>query len=218
MRRVVFWVVILGLFSVPPLLAGELSMDFEDQVLGSMPRDFYSAQTGDRGHLASWKVVEDFTAPKGAKVLVVSPDPGTNRGNCFNVIIYRDMLFRDLSLSVWVKALGGQEDQGGGPLWRARGANDYYVVRWNPLEDNFRLYYVKNGKRKMLASAQVKARPNKWHLIQVIHRGRYIRCSFDGEELIKVTDATFFQPGMVGLWTKADATTAFDGLEVKSLK
>ncbi len=218
MRRVFLCVVLLNLLAPLPLLAGGLSMDFEDQPVGSLPANFYAAQTGEKGKLALWKVVEDPSSPRGNKVLLVSPDPRTNRGDCFNVILYRDVLFRDLDISVWVRAVGGREDQGGGPVWRARGADNYYVVRWNPLEDNFRLYYVKDGKRRMLASARVKVPARGWHRIRVVHRGREIRCSFDGQELIRVTDATFFQPGQVGLWSKADATTAFDGLEVKPLK
>ena len=40
----------------------------------------------------------------------------------------------------------------------------------------------------------------------------------DGEKLIEVVDSTFAAAGMVGLWTKADAATAFDEVSVKDLR
>jgi hypothetical protein len=39
--------------------------------------------------------------------------------------------------------------------------------------------------------------------------------TFDGEPLFEVVDATFAEPGRVGLWTKADSVTYFDGFEVE---
>ena len=33
-------------------------------------------------------------------------------------------------------------DQGGGPVWRYQDANNYYIARMNPLEDNYRVYKV----------------------------------------------------------------------------
>jgi flagellar motor switch protein FliM len=41
--------------------------------------------------------------------------------------------------------------------------------------------------------------------------------SFDGQELLTVTDRTFGGEGRVALWTKADSITRFDRLEIKPL-
>jgi hypothetical protein len=40
------------------------------------------------------------------------------------------------SIAVKFKALSGKEDRAAGLVWRAVGANNYYVVRANALEDN----------------------------------------------------------------------------------
>jgi hypothetical protein len=45
-------------------------------------------------------------------------------------------------VSVAVRADGGEVDQGGGPMWRVQDADNYYVCRFNPLESNFRVYFV----------------------------------------------------------------------------
>jgi hypothetical protein len=38
---------------------------------------------------------------------------------------------------------------------------------------------------------------------------------FDEKPLFEVVDGTFTQAGKVGLWTKADSVTYFDGFEVQ---
>jgi len=42
-------------------------------------------------------------------------------------------------------------------VWRYLDANNYYICRMNPLEDNFRIYKVIAGKRIQLASLDVEA-------------------------------------------------------------
>src|SRR6516225_5130893 len=42
------------------------------------------------------------------------------------------------------------EDRAGGVVWRARDANNYYVVRANALEDNVVLYKTVEGVRSAL--------------------------------------------------------------------
>ncbi len=190
--------------------------DFEKDPVGQSPSGFKSAQTAGRGELAPWKVMAWKGAPSGEKVVLVKPNPKTNHGATFNVLWRPDLKLKDLTLSVYVRAVKGWEDQGGGLIWRVQDPDNYYVVRWNPLEDNFRLYYVKSGRRRMIRSSSFKANPKNWHHIKVIHQGNRIRCYFDGELKIEVQDKTFSQAGGIGLWTKADASTAFDLLEVEA--
>gem|GEM_PF-6862946 len=54
------------------------------------------------------------------------------------------------------KAISGKGDSDGGSIWRVCDRNNYYIRRANPLENNFRLYYVKDDHRKQIASARVK--------------------------------------------------------------
>ena len=109
----------------------------------------------------------------------------------------------------------GVVDQGGGLIWRVKDHDNYYIARWNPLEDNFRVYYVKEGRRVQLDSANVKADPTKWHTIKIEQRGDAIACYLDEEKLLALKDKTFAEAGGVGLWTKADAATAFDDLVIR---
>ena len=50
---------------------------------------------------------------------------------------------------------------------------------------------------------------NQWHALRVEFAGTRFKVIFNGQPLFEVEDATFTEPGMVGLWTKADSVTAF---------
>src|SRR5439155_24162651 len=112
------------------------------------------------------------------------------------------------TVSVALKAVRGELDQGGGVVWLYQDANNYYVTRYNPLEENFRVYTVKGGKRTQLATVEkIKAEASTWHTVRVTHFGKEITCTLDDKYRMSVTDDTFQKAGLVGLWTKAGART-----------
>lgn len=179
---------------------------FDEVAAGSLPTGFTSA-TG------TYKVVEAAGAPSGRGICLqdakrANPD--------FNVALAQDAQFADLGLTVSIQAVDGKIDQGGGPIWRARDGENYYICRYNPLEDNIRVYKVVAGKRTQLGSADLKISHTAWHSIGVRMKGDHIECFLDGQKYLDVHDKTFPGPGMVGLWTKADARTRFDDLVVVS--
>jgi hypothetical protein len=102
-------------------------------------------------------------------------------------------------------------------VWRYQDSNNYYIARANPLEDNFRVYKVVDGKRIQMDSARMKVTSGEWHTIKVIAREDQIQCIYDGQSNLEVKDDTFQESGRVGLWTKADAVTYFDDLEVRPI-
>ena len=121
--------------------------------------------------------------------------------------------YGDLDLSVRLRAVAGEVDRGGGLVWRARDAKNYYIARYNPLEDNFRVYKVQDGKRTQFQSAKVPG-DEAWHVLRVTMVGTRITCRLDGQSLLEVEDSTFPAAGMIGLWSKADAQSYFDDLTV----
>jgi hypothetical protein len=184
---------------------------FEKEQQGALPKGWKVAETAGKGTPATWKIVADADHA-GQSVAIVA---NKNSGGTFNLLLAEKTRFQDLEISVMVKAIAGKEDQGGGPVWRARDADNYYICRWNPLEDNLRLYYVKDGRRKQIASARIHTDSSVWHKIEVEQKGSRIEVEFDGEEMIEVVDTTFSEPGMVGLWVKADGKTQFDQVWVE---
>lgn len=190
--------------------------NFDGDPTGKAATGFRIAETAGKGKLATWQVIKDATAPSQPNSFALTKTE--NRGSTFNLALAEETSLADVDISVKVKAISGREDQGGGPIWRAGDADNYYVARWNPLEDNFRVYFVKNGRRKQLSGAKVKASPDQWHTIRIVMVRQKIEAYFDGKRLITVEDGTFMEAGMIGLWTKADAATYFDDLSVKPLQ
>ena len=188
---------------VPP--AGT-SWDFEAVALGQLP-------AGAEVPVGSWETRRLGDAPAGPHVLVQT---ARNHGATFNLITFAAPVLADLDLTVQLKALEGREDQGGGVVWRYRDVGNYYIARANPLESNVRVYKVVNGRRLQLQSAGVTI-PSGWHTLRITMRGHQIECFFDGKSYLQVADDTFPDAGRIGLWTKADAVTAFDNLTVQAL-
>jgi hypothetical protein len=135
--------------------------------------------------------------------------------NEHNVIVAPGGPYRAVAVSVRFKPIAGSEDASGGIVVRFSEGR-YYVVRANALEDNFR-FYDYDRARHMLASANV-ATPalGQWHKLQITAKGDRFQASLNDRELIDHRDNRF-EIGRIGLWTKTDSVTAFDGLSVLAL-
>ncbi len=194
--------------------AAPLAWNFERDAAGNSAEGWKVETTNPKGPDATWNIIADSDAPSGQKVLTLT-SPNHDFGGAYNLCWRDEVRFKDGTLEVLVRANTGDEDQGGGPIWRVQDKNNYYIARYNPLENNFRLYEVKDGARKMLASApRLKIRAGEWFTIRIVHNGSQIEAWLNGKKLLEVTDVTLTQAGGVGLWTKADAVTSFDDFSV----
>ncbi len=187
---------------------------FDEAPLGSAPAGWKVEATHPGSQLAEWSVREDARATSGKRVLAVRPT--ASERSTYNLAWSDQVRFGDGVIEVKVRAGDGHIDQGGGPIWRVRDANNYYIARWNPLENNFRVYYVKDGRRVQLDTADVNVPADQWHTIRVEQQGNHITCYLDGTKLLEAEDSTLPESGGVGLWTKADAASFFDDLVVQA--
>jgi hypothetical protein len=198
---------VLAMFLVTPVFAaqeGKRTWNFDAGTPGMTDEHF----TGEVGH---WKIVVDLSAPSKGNVLA---QLAKNERPVFNVALVRGTNFINVDVAVKMKAVAGQIDQGGGVVWRANDAQNYYIARYNPLEENYRVYKVEGGKRVQLATADIP-RSRGWHTLRVTMTDDHIQCYYDGKKFLDTKDLTFKRAGSVGLWTKADAVTHFDDLVVK---
>lgn len=123
--------------------------------------------------------------------------------------------FLEGEIAVFLKANSGKIDQGGGPIWRVQDRNNYYIARYNPLEQNVSIYYTKNGKRIMLGYSGQLEVSDRWHLLKISHKGSRICVYLDSDLRLMVNGGPYIvDAGGVGLWTKADAATSFDDFTV----
>jgi sugar phosphate isomerase/epimerase len=197
-----------------PVTQGTYKAAFDEDPVGALSKGWQAGATNPGGDLAGWKVVADDKAPSRPHVLSIV-SIADRSGQVFNLCWTRDVSFKDGSVSVRVRANAGELDQGGGPVWRVRDANNYYIARYNPLEKNFRLYCVKDGVRRQLADAGGLSIPaGEWFVVKAAQKGDAIACELNGRKLLEATDATLPGAGGVGVWTKADAASSFDDVEV----
>ena len=208
--------------AVPPSVAAEkpaplqaageqFVYNFDSDAPGPVPAKFHTAKTGG-GTAEKWSVVADSTAPSNPNVVAQTSTDQTDYR--FPLLISDEGSFQDLDLSVRFKAVSGSVDQAGGLVFRLQDPNNYYIVRANALENNYRLYHVVNGRRSQFAGANFKVTSGEWHELRVEATSNKITCYYDGDKKIEATDSTFKDAGKVGLWTKADSVTYFDDLKV----
>ncbi len=163
------------------------------------------------------EIAKGFTNEVG-KWVVVKSDQGNalaqtakNPNSTFNVTLITDTNAKDVDVSVKMKSVAGEIDQGGGIVWRAKDAKNYYLARYNPLEDNFRLYKTINGKRILLLNADI-THSDGWHTLRIAMSGDQITCYYDGKKYLEHKDDAIKDAGKIGLWSKADAESQFDDL------
>jgi hypothetical protein len=185
--------------------------NFDSDAVGAMPAKFHGARTG-KGAEGKWAVMADPTAPSKPNVVAQTSTDTTDYR--FPLLISDEGSFKDLELSVRFKAVSGEVDRAGGLVFRLKDANNYYIVRANALEDNYRLFHVVAGSRRQFAGANFKVTSGEWHELKVECIGNKVICYYDGVKKIEATDDTFKDAGKIGLWTKADSVTYFDDLRV----
>ncbi len=202
------------LFFGNALQAGEKIWHFDDSQAQKLPAGWKADVTNGKEGSAIWQVVVDKSAPSPEHVLALT-DINHHSGAAFNLCRIDSLVFLDGEIEVKFKANRGRIDQGGGIIWRVQDSKNYYIARFNPLEDNFRLYFVKNGYRKLLANADVILHAGEWHTMKIVQKGDRYAGYLDGKKYLEGRDKTFTRHGGIGLWTKADAATSFDDFSVK---
>lgn len=187
---------------------------FDDDAAGSPPAGFSFGRTGG-GPLGRWVVRAESGAPSGANVLAQLDTDDTDFR--FPVAVMNEPSLRDVRVSVRCRTISGRVDQACGLVARYRDENNYYVTRANALEDNIRLYTVRDGQRHQLASWSGRVAPNVWHEYRLDVRGDHLEVYWDGQRVLDYHDTTFGEAGRVGVWTKADSVTYFDDLRAEAL-
>jgi hypothetical protein len=216
MKMIMLFMAFAALGATVVVQGASRKVDFSDDAVGQPPKGFEFGHTAQAGAPGKW-IVE----AEGANKYLAQVDADNTRAR-FPVAVLSDISAADVDLSVRFRPVSGRVDQAAGLVWRYRDQDNYYIVRANALEDNVVLYKVEKGKRTDLPvkgegrtygkKAEVPA--GQWSTLQVVANGRLFEVYFNGTKLYDVEDATFTQPGKLGVWTKADSVTQFDDLTI----
>ena len=186
--------------AIPPLTDdAPRKWNFDDQPVGKLAAGFTA-------HGGNWAVV----APDHGKALAQS---GQYERSAFSLVLVDDTNAKDVDVSVRFESVGGEGDRGGGVVFRASDEKNYYIVRYSDSEDNFRLWKMVGGKRSLVATANIPRKAG-WHTIRARMTGDHLVADYDGKTYLDVHDSALTAAGKIGLWTKGDAQTRFDDLEL----
>jgi hypothetical protein len=188
-------------------------LGFDGDPAGQPPKGMTFARTGN-GEMGKWLVRAEADAPSPPHVLAQLDRDDTDMR--FPIAV-TDVQLRDVRVSVRCKLISGKVDQAAGLVVRYRDENNYYITRTNALENNIRLYHVKDGKRRQIASWSGPVKANVWHDYVIEIRGDHIQVFWNGKRVLDHHDGTFTEAGRVGVWTKADSITYFDDLKTEPL-
>ena len=218
-REVIFRRIVLLLLSGAVFLKIDMegivmaeTLNFDDASAGTSPDGWTLTMTG-KGQ-PKWTVEAEPTAPSKPNVLKQSGEA------TFPLAIKAGTSIRDGFVEVKFKAVTGSEDRAAGLIWRAKDADNYYVVRANALEDNVVLYKTIKGVRSALDivgrkggyGVKVPVPSGQWHTLRCDFAGNRFKVIYNGQPVFEVEDSSIADAGMIGLWTKADSVTLFDDL------
>lgn len=191
--------------------AGPTVWSFEKDQVGGAPANFEFAVTAKK-QPGRWIIAKDGD---GQVLAQVDRDKTERR---FAMALVKDLLYKDLKISVKAKPVAGEVEMVAGLVWRYKDADNYYVARWN--SDSVRVDRVLSGERQLMTPSEIKITlaADQWHTLAVEHRGEDIKVFVDSRKVFEGKDKTYTAAGKFGVWIKADSLTYFDDLTAEKLK
>jgi len=158
----------------------------------------------------NWQHISKWSIDKKSDILSMVK----NEGSYFNLYFTKNIDFKNGTIVVDFKANHGYMDQGGGIMWRVLDKDNYYIARFNPLEDNFTYYKVINGYRITLKNTNIKL-SDGWHTMKIVQNKNHFIGFIDNKKLLEYKDNSINKNGGIGIWTKSDAQTSFKNFKLQ---
>jgi hypothetical protein len=192
-----------------------LVWNFDREQPDTLPSEFSIGTLFDGRPAGDWQVLATDRAKSPPHVFAQVMAKGAE--HAYKVVLIQGTAATDLDLRVSLLPISGKADMGGGLIWRATDDRNYYLTRANPLEQNIRVYRVVKGVRHMLENFDQTIDVRQWHTLRVTHQGCRVNIFYDDKQVFDLCDKTF-RDGIIGLWTKSDAVTYFDDLQLQHVK
>jgi hypothetical protein len=165
--------------------------------------------------MGTWEIRRDSTAPSRHNVYAQTSTK--NIEDYFPLAVIPTAVYKDFVATVKIKPISGQVDRSGGVVFRAKGADNYYVLRIEALRGSIAVYKTVRGTRSMIVWAKADIKTNEWQTLRMEVKGNRIDGSVNGQRLLTLYDNTFLDGGSIGIWTKSDAVTYFDDLTISKM-
>lgn len=195
-------------------------INFDNAPLGKTPLGWTIPAT-NHGTSPRWEIRKDPSARTQPYVFApVGSDPHEQG---FSLAILNAMSLRDGDISVRFKPVSGQDDQGGGLVFRYRDERNYYLVRADARNRQVSVYRVENGRTIPIQPRGLPAStfgvkhnilPNTWSILKISVRGSWFQVYVNHRRILQADDSASPSSGKVGLLTVNDSVTYFDDFRV----
>jgi len=185
---------------------------FDESAPGALPESVTVGTLFDGRPAGEWKVLITGRAKSASQVLAQVGPKGSDQA--YKLVLFEGTTSSNVDVEVSFLAVSGKADVGGGLIWRAQDDRNYYLLRASAVEQNIRLYRVVKGVRHLVKNYNRAIGPAAWHSLRVIQHGCEMQIRYDDEPLFQLCEQTFDR-GRIGLWTKSDAVTYFDDLQLR---
>lgn len=114
------------------------------------------------------------------------------------------------------KLIDGDDDYSAGLAFGYRPGGTYYYARYSTKDGNVALWRMDGPARSVIRHGEAHEQLSKgeWHELTLDVDGRTVRATVDGRLSVEHT-LDEAPSGLLGLWTKPEATSAFRGLKVE---
>lgn len=198
--------------------AAEKFFDFSELKVGDVPAGFRSVVSGE-GKPGEWKIVLDELphafptltgkAPATGRRPVLAQLGRERTEERAPMFIYEGASFGDFKVTTLFKLVEGEIEQMAGIAFRIQDENNYYYIRASGIGNSFNFYKIVNGQRSVPIGAKVEIAKGVWHEMAVECKGREIRASLNGKELIPALGDETFASGKIAFWTRSDSVSYF---------
>lgn len=183
---------------------------FDDQTVGQPPKEMESIIAGDTHVPGTWTVVgNDADNPN---MLLQSSDVAD--GGRFSALVQTPWIYTDFESEVELRTKSGEKEyREAGIVFRFQDRKNYYFASVNTSTDKVSLVRVANGERQNMGTKTLNLMNDKWYELRVTAKGMEIDVELNGDSVLSATDNTFMA-GRVGVFTRSNTVTNFDGFKV----
>lgn len=198
----------LSVFLQAALAAQEVVLrTFDADKIGAPPAGFIMA-TGRDAVPDGWTVKREGTAR------VLLRKGGESPRGSFAVAIYSAAQYRDVQVSVRLKAIGGRRRAG--LVWKYQDPLNHYSAQLDLTRQELAMYRVVNGNRiRLEREDDLELDADAWHSLKIFQERGLIRVYLGGIRVFKERDRLPRVAAYVGLWAGGDSSVLFDDFRIE---
>ncbi|MFM8551225.1 MAG: hypothetical protein ACKOCD_02770 [Nitrospiraceae bacterium] len=205
--------------AIQPKLDQRHLWNFDGEKPGEAPGGF-SAGTMGEGPPGKWSVEPDAQAPTAPHRL--TQGQLNSNADSLQILLADGIIYDYVDLSVRLRLAGdgSQAAGGGGVIFRAKDARNFYAVIADVAANSLDVIRVMDGQVSVLTHEPIKPKSGPWHLLRVLHNTilskDLIEVAFDGKIVYSIWDKDQFG-GQIGLVTRGASAVGFDNFHAIQL-